>query len=369
MSRVTLGTIGWLMLAAGQALRAEEPRPNVVVILADDLGWGDLSCHGGTTPTPSLDRLFQEGVELRTMLVTPLCSPTRASLLTGRHPARTGIGPFVINPDTSAHLKPEETTLAEAFKAAGYATAGFGKWHLGNKPTPHEQGFDLFCGCAGAAVDYFNRHRQRDDRLDWKLNGEPLEEQGYTTDLIRDRAVKYLESCRQPFFLYVPFTAVHNPQQAAETYLQRVPKTITDPAQRTYAAMVIALDDGVGGILQALQTRGLAENTIVFFASDNGGTPTGNNKPLRGGKHTLYEGGVRSPSVMRWPARLEDGRQTQAMLTIEDVYPTLLSLASVTRPKGLPLDGRDFSDVLLKNAVSPRDTQYWFFLNCDSIRT
>jgi len=250
------------------------------------------------------------------------------------------------------------------------ASGTWGKWHLGKDPPPNGQGFDLFYGCLGAAVDYFERTRKRDGKLDWQENEHPLNEKGYTTDLIRDRTVRYIEgSHSRPFFLYVPFTAVHTPQQASERYLARVPEGTTDREKRTYAAMTIALDDAVGAILQALQEQRLAKSTIVVFASDNGATPRGCNLPFRGGKHTVYEGGVRSPAVVCWPARLTGGRRVDALLTMEDMYPTLLAMAGVAPPPADALDGMDFSAMLLEQAPFPRRCHCWIWRDCDAIRT
>ncbi len=360
----------------GSQVPVAESRPatashtNVVLLLADDLGWGDLSSKGGTTPTPHIDRLFSQGVEMRTFMVMPVCSPTRAGLLTGRHPVRVGIAPATVNADVGVHLSGRETTLAEAFKAAGYKTALIGKWHLGYKPSPNDQGFDLFYGLFGAAVDYNNRTRRRDGTVDWFVNGRRLIEEGYTTDLIRDRAIHFVrENKDSPFFLYVSFTAVHNPVQATPEYIDRVPKAIQGSKARTRAGMLIALDDAVGAVVQALEENGLADQTIVVFASDNGPTPDGSAKPFRGRKHTVYDGGVRSPAVIRWSGHLEAGGYTDALLGVEDLYPTLLKLTGAPIPKGLPLDGKDFSACLTDNAPSPRQEYCWIWRNCDAIRT
>jgi len=363
-----------VLLAGGLKGQADQPtppkRPNFVFILADDLGWGDISCHGGPTPTPHIDGLMDTGVQLVTFLVTPVCSPTRAALLTGQNPVRVGIAPMTVNMDKGGGLRAEDTTLAKAFGANGYATACVGKWHLGKDPPPNGQGFDLFYGCLGAAVDYLNRTRKRDGTLDWQENEQPLDEKGYTTNLIRDRAVRYINGRHsRPFFLYVPFTAVHNPQQASKPYLDRVPDGITDSGKRTYAAMTIALDDAVGAILQALQEQRLAKNTVVVFASDNGATRMGSNLPFRGGKHTLYEGGVHSPAVVRWPTRLKGGRHVDALLTMEDMYPTLLAMAGVAVPEPDMLDGMDFLPLLLEEASFPRRHHCWIWRDCDAIRT
>ena len=368
-----------VLLTAAALLGTTDPvegaeHPNVVILLADDLGWGDLGRHGGPVPTPHMDRLIDQGVELANFMVMPVCSPARASLLTGRHPVRIGLAPGVVNADTGVSMRGEETTLAEAFRGSDYSTALIGKWHLGFLPTPNQQGFDLFHGLYGAANDYFDRTRKRDGTVDWRRNSKytdpPLVEKGYTTDLVRDRAVEYIEQVgKRPFFLYVSFTAVHNPLQAPARYLERVEATVADPAYRTYAAMTIALDDAVGTILKALDDRRLAQDTIVFFASDNGATPTGRNLPFRGGKHTLYEGGVHSPAAVRWIGRLRPGSRVEGLLGLEDVYPTLLTLADAPIPDGLRLDGFDATDCLLDGAPSPREHYCWLWKDCDAIRT
>lgn len=355
--------------SSGAVRSAPKQRPNVVVIMADDLGWGEISCHGAPTPTPHIDRCFAEGLELGSHMVMPVCSPTRAGFLTGRHPARVGIAPTTVNADVGCTMPGEEVTIAEAFSAAGYATACLGKWHLGYVPSPNQQGFDLTYGNMGAAVDYFTRMTGR-DYYDWYLNGEKIEEEGYTTDLIGNRAVRYIEeSDQKPFFLYLPFTAVHNPLQATKAYLKRVVPEITEENKRTHAAMTIALDDAVGRILAALDEKGIADNTIVLFISDNGGIPSGSNLPFRGGKHTLYDGGVRTPAAIRWPGHIQGGRRTDELLGVEDLFPTLLALTGVPRPQGVKFDGFDASRVLLEGASSPRESYCWIWTNHDSIRT
>lgn len=349
-------------------LSAQSQHPNVVVLLADDLGWGDLSLHGGKVPTPHLDRLFRQGIELETFLVMPVCSPTRAAFLTGRHPARLGVNPNTINARVGEKMDPKETTLAQVFQSAGYKTALMGKWHLGYAPSdPNSKGFELFYGFLGAATDYFTR--TEDPHTRWMLNVHPSPDAGYSTDLIRDRSVRYIaENKSNPFFLYVAFNAVHNPVQASESYIARVPKSIQERHARERAGMVIALDDAVGAIVKKIDDEQLAEKTIIFFFSDNGPTPDGDPGPFRGRKHTIWEGGVRSPTAVRWTGQIQPGT-TKAMLTAYDLFPTLLTLADVPVPKHLVLDGHDFSACLTKAAPSPREEAYWIWMDCDSIRT
>jgi len=364
-------SFAWLaaiLLAGVRPATTGSAPPNVVVMLADDLGWGDLALHGGTIPTPHLDRLFRTGIELETVCVMPLCSPTRAGLLTGRHPARVGVNPGVINARIGQRMNPDEVTLAEVLRPAGYRTAALGKWHLGYAPSsPNLQGFDLFYGFLGAATSYLTR--TEDEHTRWMLNDRPQPDPGYTTDLIRDRAIRWVRENRtHPFFLYVAFNAVHNPVEATEAYLARVPATVADPHARARAAMLIALDDAVGAILRAIEEEGLARRTIVLFLSDNGPTPDGSAGPLRGRKGSIWEGGVRSPAAIRWDGALPGGHKVRALIGVEDFFPTLLRLVGVPPPAGVTLDGRDFS-AALRGGGSARSEYYWVWRDCDVIRT
>jgi arylsulfatase A-like enzyme len=353
-----------------QAADASPPtRINVVVLLADDLGYGDPSCHGGSVPTPHIDRLMSQGVELQTLLVQPVCSPTRAAFFTGRDPARVGVNPQVINARNGEMMNPKETTLAEVFKSAGYSTALMGKWHLGYAPSsPNHKGFDLFYGFLGAATDYLNR--TDDPHTQWMLNDKPSPDPGYSTELIRDRSIEFIgENAERPFFLHVAFNAVHNPVQATPQYLARVPAAITDEHARARAGMLLALDDAVGAIVKKIDDQGLAARTIIVFFSDNGPTPDGSAGPLKGRKHSLYDGGVRSAAVVRWSGTLQAGKRTNAMLAAEDLFPTLLKLTGTLAPQGVALDGKDFSACLTGDAPSPREQRCWLWIDCDSIRT
>jgi len=371
-ARQCLAAVAGIVVTALVALTARaaaSSQTNVVVLLADDFGWGDVSLHGGKVPTPNLDRLFQQGVELDVLLVNPVCSPTRAAFLTGRHAARVGVNPQVVNARAGERMNPKETTLGEVFKSAGYHTALLGKWHLGYAPSdPNSKGFDLFYGFLGAATDYLNR--TDDPHTRWMLNDKPAPDPGYSTDLIRDRAVRFIaENKSRPFFLHVAFNAVHNPVQSAPTYIDRAPASIKDPQARTRAGMVIALDDAVGAIVNKIDDEGLGEKTIIVFFSDNGPTPDGDPGPFRGRKHTVFEGGVRSPAAIRWTGQFKPGTKTKAMLAAPDLFPTLLKLADVPPPEKLALDGRDFSACLTSGAPSPRDEYCWLWIDCDAIRT
>ncbi|MEX0610823.1 MAG: sulfatase-like hydrolase/transferase [Pirellulales bacterium] len=371
-SRQAVGAVAavfFVAICVFTASAAENTRPNIVLLVADDFGWGDISLHGGKISTPNIDQLFQQGVELDTFLVNPVCSPTRAAFLTGRHAARVGVNPQVVNARAGEMMNPKETTLAQVFKSAGYQTAILGKWHLGYAPSdPNTKGFDLFYGFLGAATDYLKR--TDDEHTRWMLNDKPAPDPGYSTELIRDRAIRYIaENKSEPFFLYVPFNAVHNPVQSAQNYIDRVPASVKDPQARTRAGMVIALDDAVGAIVKKIDDEGLGERTIVVFFSDNGPTPDGDPGPFRGRKHTVYEGGVRSPTAIRWTGQLKPGTKTTAMLAAPDLFPSLLKMTDVPLPENVLLDGRDFSACLTSGAPSPRDEYYWLWMDCDAIRT
>lgn len=350
-----------------------QPR-NVVLILADDLGWGDVGFHAGgdpltTIPTPNIDQLAADGIVLDQFYVQPVCSPTRAEILTGRSATRVGVAPTTLNPRAGHHMSEEEVTLAEAFAAAGWDTMAIGKWHLGTDAVggPLRQGFDHFTGMLAAAGDYFTR-REDDGSLIWQEDGTYVDVPGYTTDIITAEAVEFIEQrSGTPFFLYVPYTAPHNPQQATAEYLARVPAGF-DPARATFAAMVIGLDDGIGAILAALEAAGLDDDTIVLFASDNGGSQQANNLPLRGGKGGTYDGGVRVPAAIRIPGATV-GAVVTGMIAAADVHPTLLALAGASALPGPPLDGSDLSAGILAGASSLRQENAWIQERYDAYRT
>ncbi|MCZ6462872.1 MAG: arylsulfatase, partial [Proteobacteria bacterium] len=293
---------------------ARPRQPNVLLILADDLGWNDVGYHGSEIRTPHLDALATEGVRLESFYVQPYCSATRAALLTGRYPMRMGLQKGLIRPWEKDGLPLEERTLAEALKGAGYATAALGKWHLGaarEAYLPLWRGFDHHYGHYNGAIDYFTHELY--GGLDWHRNGIAVDEEGYATDLLADEAVRWIRRVDpgRPFFLYLAFNAPHSPLQAPDEQRDRYPE-IDDPRRRIYAAMVSALDDGVGRIVAALEEDGRLDDTIVVFASDNGGHPKaeGDNTPLRGQKGNAYEGGIRVPAFVFWRGRLPAGRVT-----------------------------------------------------------
>ena len=374
------------LLASGAELfAAPAKRPNLVILVADDLGWNDVGYHGSDIRTPAIDRLAKSGVQLDRFYVCPICSPTRAGLLTGRYPHRFGLRNTVIPPWRKFGLDLSEQTLPEVFAAAGYKRrACIGKWHLGHYKRayhPIERGFTHFYGHYNGAIDYFTHLREGE--RDWHRNFEPSADAGYSTELLGDEAVRFIKGSPEgePFLLYLPFNAPHGPLQAQRKYLDEYgydEKAGTfkkkgaakddygaegqgNRKRQTFAAMVTAMDTQIGRILDTLDSEGLAENSIVLFFSDNGAALKigGSNKPLPGGKHSVHEGGVRVPAVIRWPAGLHGSRKFDTLMGYIDVLPTLLGLAGREKPDGgKPLDGIDLSGVLRGKTKAPDRTFY-----------
>jgi arylsulfatase A-like enzyme len=338
---------------------AAAPRPHIVYLVADDLGWKDVSFHGSEIQTPHLDALAAGGVELDQFYVQPICSPTRGALLTGRYPSRLGLQVGVVRPWAEHGLPLGERTLPGAMREAGYTTAIVGKWHLGHfQPAylPTRRGFDRQYGHYNGALDYFTH--ERDGGLDWHRDDRPLrEDPGYTTDLIGAEAVRLIRGhdAAKPLFLYVPFNAPHSPFQAPQPYLDRYAHL--QPKNRAIlAAMVACMDDAIGGIVKAVDERGWRERTLIVFHSDNGGVNgPSDNGPLRGAKDTLYEGGVRVVALANWPGTLPAGGKVRAPMHVVDMFPTLLGLAGGSTKGSKPLDGVDVWPAITKGAKRPSD--------------
>ncbi|NLX95387.1 MAG: sulfatase-like hydrolase/transferase [Rhodopirellula sp.] len=368
----------WLTLAGPMLLQAaDEPaaRPNIVLMMADDLGWADVAFHGGNAPTPHLDRLAREGLELTQHYVAPVCSPTRTGLMTGRCWSRFG----VTTPQNTRALPWDTVTLPRALKSAGYDTCITGKWHLGSLPEwgPNHFGFDHSYGSLAGGVSPWNhRYKKGPYTRTWHRNEELLEEPGHVTDLIAAEAIRWIETRgEKPFFLYVPFTAVHLPIKEPEEWLERVPNGIAGDVPRHYAACVMHLDDAVGRILAALEKEGKRDDTLVVFTSDNGGSTvenndlkypddncpngklTGNNKPLRGQKGDLYEGGTRVPTIVRWPGHVKPGK-VETPVQITDWMPTFGSLAGYRPDRDVKRDGIDITSLLFRHAKLPERPLY-----------
>ena len=356
-----------ILLSTGVAMAMNLPdeRPNVVILLADDLGWADVGYHGGRIDTPAVDRLAREGVQLENFHVCPLCSPTRAGLMTGRWPIRYGMGEAVITPWRKYGLPTSERTLADLLATAGYERRGvIGKWHLGHyqkKYLPLNRGFTHFYGHYNGAFDYFTHRREKE--LDWHRNWETCHDEGYSTDLIGREAVKFIEAspADKPFFLYVPFNAPHTPLQAKDEDIAKYRDRVADQRKRIYSAMIDSMDQAIGKILGAIDKKGITQNTFVLFISDNGAATSfgGVNRPWRSGKGNVYEGGIRVPAVVRWPAgRISGGGTCDAMMGMIDVYPTVKRISGVTAADPNPLDGRDMLDVIRGKASPPK--RHWF---------
>jgi arylsulfatase A-like enzyme len=340
-------SIALLALAACARPEAALP-PDVVILLADDLGWADVGYHGSTAgeippSTPSIDALARGGLRLERYRTAPLCTPARAGLLTGRSPLRLGLRRNVVATDRDG-LPLDEELLPAAFARAGYATAMVGKWHLGHaQPAqrPNARGFGRFYGFLTGWVDYAKH--ERDGAADWWRDGEPIREEGYATSLFAREAVSILseKGRSRPLFLYVAFNAPHPPVHVPPG--RKVEAGSEDGMLRgAYALMVSELDGAVGEILKAIETGPRARETIVFFASDNGADPRwgGSNAPLRGGKYEAYEGGIRSPAVLWWPGRVRPG-ESERLVAHVDVLPTIAGLAGVALDPPRPLDGVD----------------------------
>lgn len=334
-------------------------RPNILFFLADDLGSHDVGWRGSEIKTPNLDRLAFGGARLEQFYVQPICSPTRAALLTGRYPMRHGLQTGVVRPWAQYGLPLEERTLAEALREAGYTTGIFGKWHLGHfapEYLPTRRGFDRQYGHYNGALHHFEH--TRDGGFDWHRDDKVCRDEGYSTFLLADEATKFIREHdgRKPFFVYVPFSAVHAPLQVPEKYKE--PYARLPGNQRTYAGMVTAMDEAVGQIVAAVAARGWRTNTLIVFSSDNGGPNPGRltrNGPLRAGKGTLYEGGVKVCAFAHWPGHIKSNSVVNAPLHIVDWHPTLLRLAGAKLEQKLPLDGRDAWPAITRGAPSPHD--------------
>ncbi len=347
--------------ATSSLLAAPAPaKPNVVFLLADDLGFNDCGFRGGKAiPTPHLDRLAARGAVLDAFYVQPVCSPTRAAFMTGRYPLRYGLQVGVVRPYAPYGLSLAERMLPVALREAGYATAIVGKWHLGHFERaylPTSRGFAHQYGHYNGALDY-NTH-ERDGGHDWHRDDRASYDEGYATHLLARESTRLIRERdrTKPLFLYVPFNAVHDPLQAPAATIAAV-TNLTGPRQ-TYAAMLIELDRAVGEIIAALTAEKMLDDTLIVFSSDNGGPRPGvvtDNTPLRSGKATLYEGGVRVAAFATWPGRIPAGSRVRAPLHMVDWYPTLLGLAGAPLAQKLPLDGRDMLACLTSGAPTPHD--------------
>jgi arylsulfatase A-like enzyme len=355
---------------------AQRPRPNVVFILADDLGYGDLSCYGRPDyQTPALDGLAQQGIKfMSAYAAAPVCTPTRCAFHTGRYPQRLAVGlqePLTGSSPEDAGLPPAHPTISSLLKGAGYDTALIGKWHLGWKPEfgPNRHGYDEFFGILSGAADYFT-HSSPDARgpragRDLWENLQPIERVGYLTDVLSDRAVAYLTRPHtKPFYLSLHYTAPHSPwegpEDAAIGHTDHGNGPMTEGGSlKIYASMMQSMDAGIGRVLDALRRAGLERNTLVIFTSDNGGERYSFNWPFSFQKGFLWEGGIRVPAIARWPGMIPAGRTTDQAAITMDWTATILGLAETAADPAYPLDGENLLPVCT-GARGPYDrTLFW----------
>ena len=379
--------LGMMWLSA--AVQAE--RPNVIVMVADDLGWADVGFHGNTEiDTPSLDRIANEGVQLDRFYTTPICSPTRAALMTGRDPMRLGVAYAVIMPWHNHGIHPEETFLPELFLDAGYQTAMIGKWHLGHAQQtyhPNNRGFEHFYGHLHTEVGFFPPFANQGGK-DFQRNGVSIDDEGYESFLLADEASRYIRERdkERPFFMYMPFIAPHTPLDAPQdlqdkyadinTNLEPARSRQTDFTRTTsklmmmpsarpmYAAVVDGMDQAIGKVLKTLDDEGIADNTIVLFFSDNGGAAYSvggaDNVPLRGGKGETFEGGIRVVAAVRWPDGFPAGSKMTSIMSAMDVLPTLAAAADIEVSTNFSIDGRSMLPAIKDGVKMPRQ-DYLFF--------
>ena len=363
--------IGLTISAGAQNQGSQSQKPNIVIILPDDLGWNDVGYQGSFIRTPHLDRLAAGGAIMTQHYVMPSCTPSRVSLITGKYPSRYGI----LSPAYGEVIDQGDPTLASLLQDMGYFTAITGKWHMGSPPhTPLKYGFESSYGYLDGQIDPYTHEYKRESKFtsfrSWHRNDQYLDEKGHATDLITDEAVRIIKGDRdQPFFLYVAYSVPHYPLSEPEEWTSMYDEYQIEESRKWYAASVSHMDDGIGKILEALDQTGQRENTLVIFVSDNGGQNSwysdtdyqgayadkphdvlGNNFPLRGWKVDLYEGGIRVPAVVNWPGVIDRGLEVNTPVHIADWLPTLIRLVDgESRLQNIRLDGKDIWSLFDKN--------------------
>jgi len=367
---------------------ANEKRPNIIIFLVDDLGWADISLRGAPIDTPAIDSLFSEGLTLNRFYATPICSPTRAALMTGRDPLRLGISYSVVMPWMNNGVHPDEHFMPESFRVAGYQTAIVGKWHLGHSQEifhPNARGFENFYGHMHTEVGYFPPFANQGG-IDFQRNGVTISDEGYETFLLAEEASRWIKARdkEKPFFLYMPFIAPHTPLEAPDDLVQKY-KNLEDTRELTrsvaidrtrtlggflssarpiYAAVVDALDQAIGQVLNTLVTEGIEEETLILFSSDNGGAAYAgggaDNFPLRGGKGDTYEGGIRVIAAMKWKGKLDAGKSLDSIMTVMDVFPTLASASKVPMLNTKEIWGRDMWSAIRNGKDLKLDKEVYF---------
>lgn len=379
--RLVLLALIWCMFHDVAAASREDTTraPNIIFVLTDDMGWGDIGYHDSDIRTPHLDRLAAAGVRLHYHYVYPKCSPTRVALLSGRFPSRFGVLGAL---GSTTKMRGDDALLPLALRELGYRTHISGKWHIGETPEhrPLGYGFDTSYGYLRGQIDPYTHRYKFGNHVTWHRNDEFVEERGHVTDLITEEAIRIIESAdEKPFFLYVAHHSPHSPLNESPKWIEPYEQTIDDIWRRHFAAAITHVDDGVGQIVEALERTGLRDNTLIVFSSDNGGQKSwsapatqyngryaahetlGNNQPLRGWKGDLYEGGIRVPAFVNWPGRIPTGRVFQTPVHVVDWVPTLVRAAGGDPTEDLPAaEGIDLWAALLGQSSSlPGRVMYW----------
>lgn len=389
MFKTVSSVLSTLLLLVALSAQANQ-RPNVIIMLADDLGWNDVGFHGGDIDTPALNRLAKEGMQLDRFYTSPICSPTRAAMMTGRNPMRLGVAYATIMAWDNIGIHPDEHFMPESFLAAGYQTAMVGKWHLGHAQQtyhPNNRGFEHFYGHLHTEVGFYPPFANQGGK-DFQLNGKSIDDQGYETFLLAAEASRYIRERdkSKPFFLYMPFIAPHTPLDAPDDLKEkykdintdlapsrseqtdntrRISKMLLQPSARPmYAAVVDGMDQAIAQVLNTLDEQKIAENTIVLFFSDNGGAAYSvggaDNAPLRGGKGDTFEGGIRVVSLLRWPGKVDAGSKLTDIMTAMDVFPTLSDAAGVEMQNHFQLDGKSLWPAIHQGKPAPRNEHVFF---------
>ena len=368
---------------------ATEKRPNVIIFLVDDLGWADISLRGAPFQTPNIDSIFEEGITLNRFYTTPICSPTRAALMTGRDPLKLGVAYSVIMPWMNNGIHTDEHFMPESFKLNGYETSMIGKWHLGHSQEnfhPNQRGFDHFYGHLHTEVGYFPPFSNQGG-IDFQKNGVTINDDGYETFLLGKEASQWIKSrdTQKPFFMYVPFLAPHTPLEAPDNLVKKykdledtrkptrsmaadrtrdLQSTIAPSARPLYAAVVDALDQAIGQILLTIEEEGIEEDTIILFSSDNGGATYGggggDNFPLRGGKGDTFEGSIRVVAAMKWKGTIDANSSLDQIMTVMDIFPTLSSATGIQMKNTKIIDGRDMWPAIIDDQSIPLMNDIYF---------
>ncbi len=389
LSTASMGSLG-LYLTGKASARTKRP-PNILLLVSDDQGYHDLGCYGNEEIiTPYLDQLAKEGVRLTQFYVTwPACTPSRGSLLTGRYPQRNGTcdmfrndkvdygykyppEEYAISPEKILGMDVREILIPRILKQKGYVSGIFGKWDLGMQQRflPLQRGFDEFYGYVNTGIDYYTHERYGVPSM-FRNNNPTTEDKGtYTTYLFEREAIRFIRKNKdRPFFCYVPYNAPHiasvlekpKPVQVPQKYVERYPKTNDAKKQQRidHMACLTCMDESIGNIINTLKQEGIYDNTIVIFLSDNGGSGTADNTPLRGGKSRMFEGGLRVPCIVRWPDRIPKGTVCDEFLTTLEVLPTLCHAADCELPSNIIYDGFDMAPVLAGERKSKRNEMFW----------